>query len=348
MAYFSRTVEIFRAMWYNYYVYANEGKRGGKAVKICVIFTGGTIGSRTNGSVVELGTAPYALLEGLDMRGLEIVTAEPYNSLSEELDAEKLFLLAECVRDSLPHCDGIIITHGTDTLVYTAAFLGLMFGDCGKGIALVSSGYPLDDPRANGRQNLEAAAAFLRAGHKGVAVPWYREGKTAITPALRLMRQLPYDDVPIDLGGEALVYAGGALHGVWEYVPKPCPFGRLEEHNRERFGRVMYLKALPVMYYPEPTEDISAVLIESYHSGTLCADESFTEFMHKADVLGIPVFIAGAGGREADYETTAKYKALGAVPLSKASPDVRYMELCLAVSYGVEGGLLKEFMIRTL
>ena len=311
-------------------------------MKICVIFTGGTIGSRTTGSVVELGTAPYALLEETDMQDMEIVTAEPYNSLSEELDADKLFLLAECVRDNLPHCDGIIITHGTDTLVYTAAFLGLMFGDCGKGIALVSSGYPLDDPRANGRQNFEAAAAFLRAGHKGVAVPWYREGKTAITPALRLMRQLPYDDAPTHLGGEALVYADGTLHGVWEYVPKPCPFGGLEEPHRERFGRVMYLKALPVMYYPEPTADVSAVLIESYHSGTLCADERFAEFMHKAGSLGIPVFIAGAGGRDADYETTAKYKALGAVALSKASPDVRYMELCLAVSCGLHGAELKE------
>ena len=111
-------------------------------MKIGVVFTGGTIGSRTNGSVVELGGAPYSLLEGAGYPGVEYITAEPYTILSEELGAGELCLLAKCVRDIMCRCDAVIVTHGTDSLVYTAAFLSYTFADAKMPIYIVSSGFP--------------------------------------------------------------------------------------------------------------------------------------------------------------------------------------------------------------
>ena len=67
--------------------------------------------------------------------------------------------------------------------------------------------------------------------------------------------------------------------------------------------------------------------------------------MQSADELGIPVFIAGTGGRDADYETVEKYKALGAVPLPMTSPDVMYIKLCLAASFTKDREKIKELML---
>ena len=298
-------------------------------MKICVIFTGGTIGSRTSGEVVELGSAPYSLLEGLDLGGNEIVTYEPYSILSEELGAHELGLLADCIRKNMAGCGAVIVTHGTDSLVYTAAFLSYAFAEAGVPIYLVSSGYPLDDVRANGRENFSAAVNSALAGELGgVNVVWTAGGETRFCPGARVLRQRPYDDMVEYVDGCGSECAAPPFAGE--------SFG---------FGNVLFMKALPSMYYPLLDKAVRGVLIESYHSGTLCADERFAEFMKRADSLGIPVFIAGTGGRDADYETTAKYKALGAVPLYKSSPDVMYVKLCLATAHTSDTAEVKKLML---
>jgi len=60
------------------------------------------------------------------------------------------------------HYDGIIITHGTDTLAYTAAALSFYFNAIKIPILLVSSDYPLDDSKANGLDNFMCAVEFIR------------------------------------------------------------------------------------------------------------------------------------------------------------------------------------------
>ena len=292
-------------------------------MKICVVFTGGTIASRTNGTVVELGNAPYALLEGVDIEGVDFVTAEPYSILSEELTAERLCALSDCIKKNITDCEAVIVTHGTDSLVYTAAFLSYVFADTRVPIYLVSSGYPLDDSRANGRENFSAAVnCAVKKTHAGgvyIAWAWTAAGETRFCPGVRSVRQRPYDDLVEWVAGDE------------DYAPPyPVPAFAAEPKG---FGSVYYIKELPSVSYPPLGRETAAVIIESYHSGTLCAGERFAAFMKTADELGIPVFITGTGGRDADYETVGKYKALGAVPLAKASPDAMYVKLCLVTAF---------------
>ena len=49
--------------------------------------------------------------------------------------------------------DGVIITHGTDTLQYTAAFTGYIMAGAQIPIVLVSANYVLEDVRSNGVDN---------------------------------------------------------------------------------------------------------------------------------------------------------------------------------------------------
>lgn len=314
-------------------------------MKIKVIFTGGTIGSRVKDSSVELMVEPpYALLRGVEGNCVEFETAEPYSILSEELSAEHLVKLARCIEQESQGFDGVIVTHGTDSICYTAAFLSYLFGDS-LPIALVSSGAPLSSCHSNGRHNLAAAVEYIKSGNKGVAVPWYFHGAAVIHHGARLFRQRPYDDLLQSIGDEVLFYAGNVLTGSWR---ENSGSGRLasllscdDAAIAGGFGKVMNLKSLPGMYYPELSQDISAVLIESYHSGTLCADACFEKFMAQAKQLGIPVFITGTGGRAQEYVTAEKSRAAGAIPLPQATPDSMYVKLCLAIS---AGGDIKEIM----
>ena len=61
--------------------------------------------------------------------------------------------------------DGIIVTHGTDTLPYSAAALSYALGNNCIPVCLVSSNYPIEDERANGVDNLHGAIRLIEAAY---------------------------------------------------------------------------------------------------------------------------------------------------------------------------------------
>lgn len=151
-------------------------------MNILVIFTGGTIGSRLNedeGVICAGHEAPYNLIENyVDNGTVSFCTMEPYKILSENLAAGNIEMLVNLIQVHYKKYDGIIVTHGTDTLQYTAAALDIMFDNADIPIMLVSSNYVLTDDRANGQKNFNAAVSFIKDGvAKGVFVSYKNENE---------------------------------------------------------------------------------------------------------------------------------------------------------------------------
>ena len=97
------------------------------------------------------------------------------------MDGSHLNLLISCIREQLTKdIDGIIVTHGTDTLPFTAAALGMCFAYAKVPILLVSSNYILDDPRANGLTNFTAAVDYITSPTLPTAV-----ASPTVTPEVR-------------------------------------------------------------------------------------------------------------------------------------------------------------------
>ena len=101
-------------------------------MKILVIFTGGTIGSSIKDGWISTDSATkYALIEkykenfGAD---ISFETTEPYFLLSENLNADTLNLLIASVKSATEkNYDGIIITHGTDTLHFSEGYFQILY-----------------------------------------------------------------------------------------------------------------------------------------------------------------------------------------------------------------------------
>ena len=148
----------------------SELTMGGIYLKIGVIFTGGTIGSTIDQSghiVADKDNRDFLLLNLYRHKFTlqdEFVIRTPYCILSENLSGRELELLVACVNELKEKVDGIIITHGTDTLQYTAAALGYVYSNLAIPIVLVSSNYVLEDSRANGLTNFACAVSFIHAG----------------------------------------------------------------------------------------------------------------------------------------------------------------------------------------
>ena len=98
-------------------------------MKLLFIFTGGTIGSTLDGAYISPDRSKaYRLIEayaekyGIDF---EYDLTEPYTSLSENNTGLQIKALCSSVKASLGQgYDGIIVTHGSDTLQYSAAAVG--------------------------------------------------------------------------------------------------------------------------------------------------------------------------------------------------------------------------------
>lgn len=301
-------------------------------MNIAVIFTGGTIGSTVNGNWTSLDTASrQALINGYRQRHPEdtvnFTVRTPYTILSEHLNAEALNTLLEAVEaEEAGDVDGIIVTHGTDTLAYSSAALALRFPSPRCPILVVSANYPLDDPRTNGHAHFEAAVAYIERGAPALTLTAYRNPTTtAVTlhHANRFYLQPELAEEVIGAAPPAAVFENGEVTLVDAAVPDRLPMtNRYPAHSR-----VLMATAVPGMGYPYALEGIKAVLFRPYHSGTLnTADQMLTEFCKKAQNNRIPLYIS-ATGHDADYDSTAAYAALGIEVLPPCTLAEAYMRL---------------------
>lgn len=109
--------------------------------KILLIATGGTIASRPT----DNGLAPE-LLAGDILRCVpalaelcRIDAVQPMNIDSTNMAPDCWLALTQCLREHYNDYDGFVITHGTDTMAYTACALSYLVQGSAKPIVLTGS-----------------------------------------------------------------------------------------------------------------------------------------------------------------------------------------------------------------
>ena len=172
-------------------------------MKILFVFTGGTIGSTLGAdNIISPDAAKsYKIIETYSKKhtvDFAYDVVEPYTELSENNTGANLKKLATCVLEKLDGgYDGIVVTHGTDTLQYTAAALGYAVGNSSVPICIVSANRPIEHPQSNALDNLHAAVSFIRTGEgRGVFVPYRNDNSDTVMlhRATRLLAGKAFSD----------------------------------------------------------------------------------------------------------------------------------------------------------
>jgi L-asparaginase type I len=129
--------------------------------QVCLITTGGTISSVYDPSIQALrpGLSVDALLAGLPrgMGNIAVVKRELFQLDSANAQPHHWQEIASAIRevyDEMPDIDGIVVTHGTDTMVYSASAVSFMAQDFGKPIVFTGSQIPASSPWSDGPRNL--------------------------------------------------------------------------------------------------------------------------------------------------------------------------------------------------
>lgn len=302
-------------------------------MRLTVIRTGGTIGCATaENGVITLDEGSSAV----HFTGFETRTVTPFYELSERLGIEHYDMLLRCVRKEIGETDGMIITHGSDTLPYTASILAFALGKVDIPIVFVCSDKPLSDPMASGHQSLFSAAAFVKTGESGVYVADGRD----IHFAVRLLEERAYEEGFFSAYDSVCARVIGLKVKFAEHVEQSDKYPSLEKLEAKK---ILYMKPYPdIDYGAFDTENYDCVLHDSYHSGT--ADErKLNEF---AERCGCPLYLVG-GSNGRVYSSKAGFsKAVDFI--DNITQPAMYAKLVVGLNRGLSGKELDKYLKTNL
>ena len=140
--------------------------------RVLLLTTGGTIASRRGDQGLEPQISARGLLEYMsDLRAHYHIDARDILNLdSSNIQAEEWQTIARAVMENLDAYDGIVITHGTDTMAYTASVLSYMLQNLTKPVVLTGSQMPIDNLLTDARNNLYTAFSAVDCRIPGVSI----------------------------------------------------------------------------------------------------------------------------------------------------------------------------------
>lgn len=144
---------------------------------ILVLATGGTIASEPGENGLRPELSASELVEGSlrNVPGCRFSCRDILSLDSSNIQPEEWQYIARQTAAACDQYDGIIITHGTDTMGYTASALTYMLRNLVIPVVLTGSQLPLTHPLSDGPDNLRCAAAMAATGIPGVFLAFNRK-----------------------------------------------------------------------------------------------------------------------------------------------------------------------------
>lgn len=240
--------------------------------------------------------------------------------------------IAETIEEQYLNYDGFVITHGTDTMAYTASALSFALKNLGKPVVLTGSQVPPEMLGGDGLLNLIHACQVATMDFAEVAIVFG-------TKILRGNRSLKISESERNAFISPVFPELGSIR----LQPELTYPNVRRRHNgkislrKEFTGNVAVIKCVPGMS-PELLDaliknaDIDGLILESFGPGNLPSDEnSLLPSIKIAQKKKIPVLIS----TQCIYGTTRMYlyeigqqvMRLGVIPTRDMTPETAYVKL---------------------
>ena len=144
--------------------------------KILLLTTGGTIASMPGGEGLEPHRSDVMERELEQLRTYYEITVQDVMCLdSSNIRPEEWQVIARHIFDNRLGFDGIVVSHGTDTMAYTASAVTYMLPNIDLPVVFTGSQLPLADILSDGPDNLRTAFAMAASDHPGVFLAFDRK-----------------------------------------------------------------------------------------------------------------------------------------------------------------------------
>lgn len=287
---------------------------------ITIILGGGTIGSIVKDGVRHGGGNSVDLLQNT----VALTNAEAVNvfgGLSENMTLEIQTAFANKILETINKgTKRIVVTHGTDTLTQTAAFLetsiGSLVRDLDSTVIITASIHDTSHPNTDVWSNLDLAAQSALDAKPGIYVAFHGKlieaSKVAIEPFNgHEMNYIDKDSAEykallklVAIRDERVIES---LARIYATELETIDNSRVMVYKLTRVGQ-NHLAFLKQVKEKQPI----AVIFETYHSGTALTDQN-ADFSHRADVciqtiseMGILCFAVAENGEAVDLSGRTK------------------------------------------
>ncbi|MCI8996800.1 MAG: asparaginase [Lachnospiraceae bacterium] len=162
--------------------------------RILLLTTGGTIASTQTERGLAPGLGAQELLESLRdiLPPCRIDTREVCSLDSTNMTWREWLLLAGAVREAYDAYDGFVITHGTDTMAYTASALSYLIQKSPKPIVLTGAQKPIHMEITDAKSNLRDAVLYA-LDEKSAGVQILFNGQVITGTRAKKVRSFSFD-----------------------------------------------------------------------------------------------------------------------------------------------------------
>jgi len=336
--------------------YLTPGKALSKKPKVCLLFCGGTIAMKRNGNQTLVPTKSVEELLAIAPQIQDFVDLDYVFIANIDSTNMQPFLwtkLSEEIYKRYHQYDGFVVTHGTDTMAYTASALSFALQGLGKPIVLTGSQLPPDEPATDAVNNLINSCRLAGMNLSGVTICFG-------TKILQGNRSKKWSEVSLDAFVSHLTNDIGEVATTMN-LSKDAPKRksskeklRLVNNFEKRILQITLVPGTDPGYLEKiiSTGECRGILLESFGAGNVPNKwNSFIPFIKNAKQNNIPVVVTTqcAGGTSSHmltYEVGYEAVKAGAIPAKDMTAECSAVKLMWTLAQTNDMEKIRKIMLH--
>jgi len=294
---------------------------------VAIITTGGTISSKTQNKEIYVdNNIIQTILEKYSNNVKSIDIYPLMDKLSENMTPDDWFKIADKVQEIInTNYNKIIITHGTDTMIYTATAIELFFGHLDN-ITIICTGSMnnIDSPNSDVKISIESSLKAILQLNEGVFVnirsPQSNE-KMFLNQATNV-KPIHHNSEGIKQINEKI---GIYKNNKWDIQNTYSQLYSLPyKNNLQTHRKIKYLNVYPDLKIDNP-DKYELIILNSYHSLTVPTINKKDTILNVLKNTKTNIILTGYSNTTELYSTTLHLIKNGLHVIKSMQPHVAYV-----------------------